>query len=190
MPNSKDMKTQLNDYIAEIPNAGLRELTHATLMAAPDAFWEAPASSSGKYHREDETAPGGLVRHCKRVFIVARELLCMHDVAPTTPLYSMLLAGALLHDCCKISAPGAHSAFNHPLQAATLIGSVSALLPKGTVSRAALRELNAMVRAHMGRWNTSRHAPGQVLPLPRTFGETLLHTADYIASRKHISIDI
>lgn len=177
------MKTQLDREIVEIPHAGLRLLTINALDAAPEYFWRIPASTSGKYHPAFAAGEGGLVRHTQAVFRIARHLLTMHDIGRGEPLYSIVLAAALLHDCCKAGKGGEHTCHEHPLLAAEHITQVARALPPGTVDSTHLRTLLGCVNSHMGRWNKSDYSD-IVLPLPRTFAETLLHTADYLASRK------
>lgn len=183
------MKTPLNTEIEEIPHAGLRLLTANALATAPACFWTMPASTSGKYHPEFAAGAGGLVRHTKAVFYLVQHLLTLHDIGKGEPLYSLLLSAALLHDCCKAGTSGQMTCHEHPLLAAEHVEKTARTLPPGTVDSTLLRDLLRCIKSHMGRWNKSKHSAIS-LPLPRTFAEVLLHTADYMASRKHISIDI
>ena len=50
-------------------------------------------------------------------------------------------------------------------------------------------QLLEAIESHMGRWNTSKHAPGITLPRPLSEAAWIVHTADFIASRKHISVE-
>ena len=53
-------------------NPAIKEFTRLCLIAAPDyIFYDAPSSSSGKYHSVDELGGNGCVIHTKRVFAVA-----------------------------------------------------------------------------------------------------------------------
>lgn len=181
------MNTALNDLVDAIPHEGLRELTRSTLQAAPPAFWLAPASSTGKYHSGDECAPGGLVLHTRRVYRVAEHLLRMQGVQPRAAMYSIVLAAALLHDCCKIIAEGEHSRFDHPLLAAELVRQQAATMAPPLRAHI-LADLCAAIESHMGRWRTNHHAPGIILPEPASATAWLVHQADYIASRADISV--
>lgn len=179
----------MKKLITEIKHAGLRELTEKTLEAAPAAFRQAPASTSGKYHHADECAPGGLVLHTRRVYRVALDLLQMYGISESAPMYSVCQAAALLHDCCKVQTLGEHSRFDHPLQAAELVRSIAPQVQQ-RVPAHLLHDLCGAISAHMGRWSTSTYAPGIKLPRPNTATEWLVHQADYLASRKHINVEL
>lgn len=183
------MNTPLNDLVDAIPHEGLRELTRHTLLAAPSAFWQAPASTGGKYHHADERLQGGLVLHTRRVYRVAEHLLRMYGVQPHAPMYSICLAAALLHDCCKVMTIGEHSRFDHPLLAAELTRHTAELM-EYSVSPHLLADLCAAIESHMGRWRSSHHAPGILLPEPNSATAWLVHQADYIASRADIRVEV
>lgn len=177
------MNTALNDLIDRIPHEGLRELTRSTLQAAPPAFWLAPASSTGKHHAADECAPGGLVLHT-RPACVAEHLLRMQGVQPRAAMYSIALAAALLHDCCKLMAVG-----EHPLLAAELTRHTAEHMEQ-PIHPHILADLCAAIESHMGRWRTSHHAPGIILPEPNSATAWLVHQADFIASRDDIRVEV
>ena len=183
------MDSHITTLIAGIPHAGLSELTLRTLTAAPPAFWHAPASTSGKYHSGDECAPGGLVLHTRRVYRVTEHLLRMYGVGHAANMYSICLSAALLHDCCKVMAIGEHSRFDHPLLASELVRHQAEHL-EHPVRPHMLTELCDAIESHMGRWRSSTHAPGIVLPEPKSATSWLLHQADYIASRGDIHVEI
>ncbi len=178
------MKTQLNNEIEQIPDMGIRDLTLEVLEAAPDCFWTMPASTSGKYHPEISLGEGGLIRHTKAVFKITNMLLDMVD-APDN-VRSICLAGALLHDCCKKNDDERYTAFDHPRRAAYLVRKIAKELE--IVSNEDVNILTGIIAAHMGRWNTSDREPDVVLPTPKTPMQRLVHTADYLASRKDITI--
>lgn len=179
----------LDTLAAAIPHEGLRELTRLTLAAAPAAFRHAAASTTGKHHSGDECEPGGLVLHTRRVYRVAEHLLRMYGIGQQAPMYSICLAAALLHDCCKVMSEGEHSRFDHPLLAAELVRQQAATM--ATPLRAhILADLCAAIESHMGRWRTSHHAPGIILPEPASATAWLVHQADYIASRGDIRVEV
>ena len=183
------MNTALNDLVDAIPHAGLRELTRLTLAAAPSAFRQAPASTSGKYHSGDECEPGGLVLHTRRVYRVAEHLLRMYGIGQQAPMYSICLAAALLHDCCKVMALGEHTRFDHPLLAAELVRHQAEHL-EHPVRPHILDDLCDAIAAHMGRWRSSQYAPGILLPEPKSATAWLVHQADFIASRGDIRVEL
>lgn len=176
------MKTQLDTEIAGIHHHDLRELTRTVLHAAPSCFWHIPASSSGKYHPQISLGTGGLIRHTRAVYQLTLHLLDMHGIPPSHTHHSIALAAALLHDCCKQNDDETHTAFDHPLRAAELIKRHGSHLSASLVFA-----LADTVAAHMGRWCTSKHTI-TILPRPQTQLQHILHTADFLASRKNITL--
>ena len=181
------MKTQLNTELALITDPALRNLCIATLDAAPTCFWTMPASTTGNHHPDHALGPGGLIRHTKAVLAVTLHLCQMENIQPDTPTHNIAIAAALLHDSCKKADHEQHTAFDHPIRARELLlhtaehtGLARELHP------ATLRTLAGCIACHMGRWNLSRHAPGIELPTPLTPLQRLIHTADYIASRRNL----
>lgn len=180
------MNHALTDLIEIIFHPGLRKLTARALEAAPAAFWQAPASTSGKYHKEDECAPGGLVLHTRRVFRMAQHLCDMYGIRENALLRSVVLAAALLHDTHKVLAAGEHSVFDHPIRAARTVAHLLEQYP--SIPPHAGAQLLAAIESHMGRWTTSTRCPDVRLPYPEGEHCWILHTADYLASRKNVEI--
>ncbi len=182
------MKTQLNAELALIIHPGIRALTRAVLDAAPDCFWGMPASTTGNHHPEYAQGEGGLIRHTRAVVRLTEHLCYMHGESTIPQLTKdCLIAAALLHDCCKKADHEEYTAFDHPLRVRDLIMDTWRNAPD-TCNPAIAHEIAANVAAHMGRWNTNRHHPGIILPLPATEPAFILHTADYLASRADINL--
>lgn len=189
------MKTQLNPELALITNDTIRTITRAVLDAAPDCFWTMPASTTGKYHPAHSLGAGGLIRHTKAVVHLTTHLLNMEGHEPGDSIYSLAIAAAILHDCCKKADTERYTAFDHPLRAASLITEVyeriATTLPDtiaDSTTLAAVRTLRSLVKSHMGRWNFDPRT-GTELPRPLTPLQRLIHTADYLASRKQLLPD-
>lgn len=192
MTNNNERLEPLRAEIDIIQSPYLRVLAEEVLLAAPKCFWSMPASSTGKYHPDFALGDGGLVRHTRMVVRISRDLLDMHGILPNDHRYSLIVTAALLHDCCKKNDDELYTAFDHPIRAQKLIERIAAdVMPKRMPGYAKvyphLPTLCDLVGRHMGRWSTSRHSTQQ-LPMPRTCFERLLHTADYIASRKYVSL--
>lgn len=180
------MTHALTDLVDRIPHSAFRKLTERALENAPAAFWTAPASTSGKYHPAESLGRGGLVRHTRKVYRLTKDLLDMRGIDHTDVRYSIALSAALLHDSRKVLDEGQHSVFEHPILAAL---AVNELLPKFSdeiTSREGMLLCNA-IRSHMGRWTTSKHS-SYTLPEPLSTLDFIVHTADYLASRKHITL--
>lgn len=185
------MKTQLQNELDMIPDAAVRSLAAAVLTAAPECFWRMPAATTGKYHPAYALGDGGLVRHTKAVVRLTAHLLNMEGIDAAMPDYSLAIAAAILHDSCKKNDNETYTAFDHPLRAAELIQTTADIAALGGHTMpppAAVRTLCAAVACHMGRWNSNPRT-GQTLPVPLTPLQRLVHTADYLASRKDLSFD-
>lgn len=180
------MTHPLTDLVERIPHHALRKLTSRALEVAPAAFWTAPASTSGKYHPADSLGKGGLVRHTRKVFRLTLDLLDMRGVSVNDTAYSIALSAALLHDTWKVKPDREHSVFEHPLLAALTVHGLLPEYDEEITHREGMLLCNA-IRSHMGRWNTSKHS-SFTLPEPTSWLDVLVHTADYLASRKHISL--
>lgn len=189
------MKTQLHQELLLIKNDTILKLTRAVLDAAPACFWTMPASTTGKYHPAHALGEGGLIRHTKAVVHLTVHLLAMEGIEPHETPYSLAIAAAILHDCCKKADHERYTAFDHPLRAAKLIEAtydrLAPTLPDALAdgtTLAAVRTLCSLVRSHMGRWNLDTRT-GTELPRPLTPLQRLIHTADYLASRKQLLPD-
>lgn len=186
------MKTKLDTEIATITNPAIRTLVRATLDAAPTCFWSMPAATTGKYHPAISLGEGGLIRHTRAVVRIAHHLCAMLDIAPGTLDFDTITAAAILHDCCKKNDNETYTAFMHPQRAADLIWQQATLLAAGgedAVRDACARTIAAIVACHMGRWNVNPRT-GEELPTPLTPLQRLVHTADYLASRKDILVTL
>lgn len=188
IPTPNPLQAELD----RIKDTDLLILTTDTLDAAPACFWSMPASTSGKYHPAISLGQGGLIRHTLAVCWFTRTLLEWAGVAADDKRHHIALAAALLHDCCKKADAEKYTAFDHPLRAADLIRRRAAALASfevATIDPADLDTLCGIVAAHMGRWNTNpKYNPGVELPTPITALQRLVATADYLASRKDITL--
>ena len=188
IPTPNPLQAELD----RIKDTDLLILTTDTLDAAPACFWTMPASTSGKYHPAISLGQGGLIRHTLAVCYFTRTLLEWAGVTAADKRYSLALAAALLHDCCKKADAEQYTAFDHPLRAADLIRRRAAALTSfevADIETADLDTLCGIVAAHMGRWNTNpKYNPGIELPTPITALQRLVSTADYLASRKDITL--
>ncbi|MGB9782609.1 MAG: hypothetical protein ACPLSY_04990 [Moorellaceae bacterium] len=163
-----------------IRNPRLRAFAEACLKDAPDYFWRAPASSSGKYHPEWAWGKGGLVRHTKAAMRVAVDLLRAYPHLERKRDY--IIAALLLHDTLKHGAGEGYTVKEHPLLPEHRYRGHRPL-----VGRRTYRKIMALIRTHMGVWGPVRPRPGV---FTRLTAAELVHLADYIASREWCSEEI
>lgn len=174
--------------LALIHNDFMKEIVVKTLLRVDRGFFLAPASSSGKYHSEDECCPGGLVLHTKRVVkcadFFAQDPEYWNDMKRNNFIpYDGLIASAILHDCCKSGRPwGLFTVKEHPQLAAELVKEVNGDTP---FTQAIART----IETHMG-WAWGDRTWGDCENAPKTICQILLHKADMLASRKWAKIDI
>lgn len=180
------MKTLKQEFIEEINTIQNNDWKNQALKAInnlPEYFWTAPACSSGKYHPVCDLGEGGLIRHSIMVEKIAMNLLEAEIFVPYDPITADILKiAALFHDCIK-QGDGSTNAtvFNHPILSADFV--------RDNIDLGLLiynKTLYNMVARHMGKWTTSKYAPGVTLEKPETDLEKLLHTADMISSQKYI----
>lgn len=184
------MKTQLDHEISLIQHAEIRELVRDVLDHCPACFWSMPAATTGKYHPAISLGEGGLIRHTKAVVRLTEHLLAMCGIENDDTEYSLALAAAILHDCVKKYDSEQYTAFLHPQRAAALISERGkALIAAGSpLAECTVRSIAATVAAHMGRWSRD-YRTGERLPEPCTPLQKLVHTADYLASRKDLTLE-
>jgi hypothetical protein len=144
----------------------------------PDYFWTVPCSTSGKYHPQFALGKGGLVRHVKSAIWWGIELSKAMEMEQ---YHDEMVAALLLHDLIKNGKGLDIRGF--PLERG-VTGTHGVTLAKklcDVMSEMADRSgdlIRAGVARHMGIWTTDhRFRPG-------TKFETLIHLADYCASRK------
>lgn len=170
--NDKDMRTFAAILIAD----------------APEYFFTAPASSSGKYHPYFAREEGGLVKHTRCVAFFAKQLstCCML----TEEENDILVTAAIAHDIRKQGREdkGVHTKWEHPELAREYVMEEweknSWLIPNEKAEAVA-----EAVLSHMGQWahfqKFTKNRPQY--PLPEQGIPEYLHIADYMASRSEIT---
>lgn len=136
-----------------------------------------PASASGKYHPMDSLGDGGLVRHSMSVAIVA-QAICELEYLQVTPIdKSFILAACLLHDTFKQGrSESGTTVRTHPNIAAQEIYNFGKEIGEEKIGKA----IATLVVSHMGQWGNQK--PGSRV-------QFLVHLADFISSRRWITID-
>lgn len=151
----------------------IREWTEKKLEEVPDYFWKIPASTSGKYHPEYSLGEGGLVRHTRAVVYFVMELSTAYELSEKE--LDILISSAVLHDTWKCGEKGKHTVYEHP--------QIASDWAREDSKEGSVRWMIAdCILTHMGQWYTEK--------TPETKLEWLLHTADYLASRKTININM
>lgn len=165
-----------------IEHVGLKRVAIELLMEVPTAFWDAPASSSGKHHPAYALGDGGSVRHTLVVIHIARDLINTSDLVVPQVVDAVTFAAAF-HDTYKGgdtgTEPWTETVPDHPTRAYERI--LARVIDDGTQDELDMRlTLAALaVLSHMTKWGDP--------PVPaRSDYQQAVAYADYIASRKYL----
>ena len=128
-----------------------------------------------------------LLVHSKAVADKARYICQKHPELKADEQF--VYDAAMLHDMLKSGWQGdydknKHTDFNHPRLAAEAI----MLTTKPFIPEEKRKLIANCIITHMGRWNKDKYADNPDLPMPEMKLQWLVHTADFIASRKNINI--
>lgn len=174
-----------------IENEDIREFAKVLLNGLPEYIWHVGASSTGKYHPAYSLGEGGLMRHqiaVVRFLNFFFELEQYNSKLSSREMDLMRVAG-LVHDGMKSGSQKQFSSnkytkFDHPLQMAAVIRSYK----DKHLSHEELDFIADTISKHMGQWNTDKKSD-VVLPKPNEKFSRMLHVADYLASRKCLTMD-
>ena len=178
----KEFEIELNF----IEDKEIREFAETMLGEVPDYFFSIPASSTGKYHPQYALGEGGLVRHTKSAVRIAKELF---NIFPQYNQYQRdcIITALILHDCCKSGRDGGtYTAYDHPLQAVSLINDTFPAIMR--INKPYIEDVCELISTHMGQWNKD-YQGNEILPLPKTKTQNFVHMCDYLASRKFLEFN-
>lgn len=176
--------------LATITNEDIREFAKVLVEGLPTYVWEVGASSTGKYHPAYSLGVGGLMRH---QIAVVRFLNYFFDLEQYNTKFTsremdlMRIAG-LVHDGRKSGEQTDYehskfTKFDHPIQMANVIRSYDGQY----LNRDELEFIAHCIESHMGQWSTDRKS-SVVLPKPMDEYQHFVHLADYLASRKDLTM--
>ena len=184
------MRDAFRNMVNLIENEDLRNSAIEMMNDAPDYFWEVAASSTGKYHPQCDLGVGGLVRHSIMVAQAAFDFVTSEIfVEDTTLNRDMAIICGLFHDVIKhgpVAEDGTYNpytVFTHPILGANFVREH---LEKANIDNDITNTICNAILSHMGKWNTSKYEPGVTLNVPYTSFQKLVHSADYMASRKYM----
>jgi len=192
-PDSGMYDKSIFEYLLRgVTDPTLRKFSEALIEKVPDYFYRVPASTGGKNHPQFAQGTGGLVRHTMGCLKVAEELLDNPLFTSELPELGdqMLRVALAFHDSFKQGLNFDGYAFEHPLWPRRVYEKEL----KGTLGFTPEQEeivdqVLSAIDSHMGPWNKDSWGRSHVtLPIPETPLEKLTHLADYIASRKFITL--
>jgi len=185
-----------------IKNERIKQFAITAINDIPDYFFIVPASSSGKNHPQYALLEGGLVRHTKAAVIFSQELLKLDKYKFTDDEKDLIVVALILHDSRKsgefcekqvMASDSKGEAYisktlpEHPLLAVKAI--LSNTKNCSLLSKDELTKLTSGIASHMGQWNKDFSKGLEILPVPKTCMQELIHLCDYLASRKTIEVN-
>ena len=169
----------LNDQLNLIASQFIREWTKATLEKAPDWFYNAPASSTGKYHPACTIVTGGLVIHTKRVVYIANKLCGGMGISGIEK--DMVISACILHDIAK-TGKGGYGTFedyeNHPINAIKLSAPAD-----NSPLQEYVPKIWELVKYHMSLWTPDPHKKSIK---DYSLMELCVANSDYLATTKDL----
>ena len=188
---TEQQNNMVNPILATIVNDDIREFATVLVDNLPSYIWEVGASSTGKYHPAYSLGVGGLMRH---QIAVVRFLNFFFELEQyKTPLgdrkMDLMRVAGLVHDGRKSGEQvdyerSKFTKFDHPLQMANIIRSYDGQY----LNHDEIEFIAHCVESHMGQWNTDRKS-STVLPKPLDIYQHFVHLADYLASRKDLTMN-
>lgn len=160
-----------------IRSPNLRQDVIGILKNLPNAFYDAPASFTGKYHHGET-----LVEHTKQVYTLVEHLGFLFCLPPNQ--MACLRAAALLHDGMRcVPGPNGSMTDRHDIRMAEFIDVAN--WTSGWDYKMAIQEA---VKLHMSWWGDN------LFDFRVTFIQepitSLLILADYLASRSDVIVEI
>ena len=174
-----------------IENKDIKEFAIVLLDSLPEYIWTVPASSTGKYHPAYSLGEGGLMRHQMAVvrFLNFFFELEQYSSKLTSREMDLMRVAGLVHDGMKSGSQEQFSSskytkFEHPIMMAAMIRSFDGKY----LNHDEIELIAEAVSKHMGSWNTDKKS-STVLPKPNDKFSRMLHVADYLSSRKCLTMD-
>jgi hypothetical protein len=141
----------------------------------PEYFQKIPASSSGKYHPSYTLGEGGLLRHTIAAVKILRHTLNLDFMKNTFSDIERdkMTAAMILHDTFKYGVKYDLSDYkDHEMKAAEQVKEYFGEHGE---------DIARLIACHMGQWGIQQ---------PQKLDEFIVHQADYLASRKNITVDV
>ena len=187
---TEPQKKIVEPILSTIKNDDIREFAEVLLDGLPDYMWHVGASSTGKYHPEYSLGDGGLMRHQIAVvrFLNFFFELEQYNTKFTDREMDLMRVAGLVHDGRKSGEQedylrSKYTKFDHPIQMANVVRSYDGKY----LSHKEIEFRAVCISSHMGQWCTDRKS-SVVLPKPMNAYQEFIHLADYLASRKDLTM--
>ena len=172
-------------------NDDIKEFAIVLLDDLPDYIWNVGASSTGKYHPAYSLGEGGLMRHQVAVVRFLNFFLELEQYGSklTSREKDLIRLAGFIHDGRKSGSQedyenSKYTRFNHPVLMADVIRSFDGKY----LSHEEIELVADTISKHMGQWNVDSKTNFE-LPKPNNKYARMVHVADYLASRKCLTMD-
>ena len=172
-------------------NQDIKDFAIVLLDNLPEYIWHVGASSTGKYHPSYSLGSGGLMRHQMAVvrFLNFFFELEQYSSKIDSRKRDLMRVAALTHDGRKSGSQedyekSKYTKFNHPILMADVIRSYDGQY----LNHEEIEFISNIISKHMGQWNADKKT-GTTLPKPDDSYSKLVHLADYLASRKSLTME-
>ncbi len=187
---TEQQKKLVEPILSTIKNDDIREFATVLLDGLPDYIWHVGASSTGKYHPAYSLGEGGLMRHQIAVvrFLNFFFELEQYNTKFTDRELDLMRVAGWIHDGRKSGEQADYerskfTRFDHPIQMANVVRSYDGEY----LNHDELEFIAMCISSHMGQWSTDRKS-SVVLPKPINVYQEFIHLADYLASRKDLTM--
>jgi hypothetical protein len=172
-------------------NEDIREFAIVLLDDMPDYIWHVGASSTGKYHPAYSLGEAGLMRHQIAVVRFLNFFLELEQYGSklTSRERDLIRLSGFVHDGRKSGSQedyekSKYTRFNHPILMADVIRSFDGKY----LNHEEIELVADTISKHMGQWNVDNKTHLE-LPKPNNKFARMVHVADYLASRKCLTMD-
>ncbi|MBW2671843.1 MAG: hypothetical protein JRD89_00325 [Deltaproteobacteria bacterium] len=169
----RTLKQRILNWANEIVDPQLKDFVFHCLRHAPPAFWEMPASATGRHHPSDERGPGGLLIHILRLLSVTDDAMQWLKAAGYSERKwrDWWIATSILHDLLR--ATERYKKRHGPEMAKRIEARLDSRY----------RQLADAIRRHEGPWSDGG-------PSTRNWFGLLFHMADFWLTREKVKTDI
>lgn len=181
----------LEPILNTFENPDIKEFAIVLLDSLPEYIWHVGASSTGKYHPQYSLGEMGLMRHQMAVVRFMNFFLELEQYNKniSSRQRDLLRVACLIHDGRKSGSQedyerSKYTKFNHP----TLMADVIRGYDGKYLNHEEIELIAHCIESHMGQWNLDKKT-GECLPKPVDIYQELVHLADYLASRKTLTMD-
>lgn len=192
MAISKILKQKVFQYAAgNFETEDIKAYFISMAEHVPDYFFTMPASTSGKYHSEQQCRAGGQLIHAFMFQSCLEHLIALErnrsNFASDPHTRDLMRCVPLFHDAYKCgTANSKYTVPDHPVIAAAWVRNTK---PAHDISLYDKEIIAGMCEAHSGEWNTDR-SKKEIMPKPRNDMEFLIHECDILSSRKDLTYDV